>query len=389
MMSKPVVASYCTTFLKPEMLHIYRQVTGLRRFHTYIICKERQCEDRYPFPDIELAPTARKNFVRRFWLKYVQKEPPIVYRGEYGVLASLLERRQTDLMHVYFGHTGVHLFPFLERWPKPSVVSFHGMDIQPRDDQPDYLPKLRRMLQFLPMVMARSESLRDRLINLGCDPAKIRINRTGIPMDQFPFHDRSIPQDGAWHLVQACRLIEKKGIDLTLRAFADLHSRFPAAKLTIAGDGPLLESLKAQAAALNLAESVDFPGFLTVPQLAALYASAHVFIHPSRLTEDQNQEGIPNSMIEAMATGLPVVATRHGGIPEAVTHGSTGLLSPENDAAALAASLDRLTRNPGEWTELSKAAAASVRENFDSAVQVAKLEGFYEELVGLAPNPRQ
>ncbi len=380
-MRKPVVASYCTTFLKPEMLHIYRQVTGLRRFQTFIVCKERQCADRYPFPDIEQPPSVKKNFLRRFWLKYVKKEPPIVYRGEYGVLASVLERREADLMHVYFGHTGVHLFPFLERWPKPAVVSFHGMDVQPRAGQPDYLPNLKRMLQFLPMVMARSESLRDRLIDLGCDPAKIRINRTGIPMDQFPFRDRPVPQDGSWHLVQACRLIEKKGLDLTLRAFADLHGRFPAAKLTIAGEGPLLESLRTQAEELNLANSVAFPGFLSVPDLAGLYASAHVFIHPSRLTEDQNQEGIPNSMIEAMATGLPVVATLHGGIPEAVANGVTGLLTPENDWQALASSLDRLTSRPEDWVTMSKAAAAAARENFDSAVQVAKLEGFYEELL--------
>ena len=386
-MRKPVVASYCTTFLKPEMLHIYRQVTGLKRFSTFIICKERLCEDRFPFPDIEQPPRVRKNFLRRFWLKYIRKEPPIVYRGEYGVLANVLERREADLMHVYFGHTGVHLYPFLQRWPKPAVVSFHGMDVQPREGQPDYLPTLRKMLDFLPMVMARSESLRDRLIDLGCDPAKIRLNRTGIPMDQFPFVERHIPPDGAWHLVQACRLIEKKGLDLTLRAFADLRATFPKARLTIAGEGPLLEPTRQLAAELPLADSVQFSGFLSVPELAALYGSAHLFIHPSRLTSDQNQEGIPNSMVEAMATGLPIVATFHGGIPEAVRHGVTGLLSPENDWPALAESLAALTQNPARWQTMSQAAAADARENFDSAVQVAKLEGFYAELLETTGKP--
>ncbi|MEI6536636.1 MAG: colanic acid biosynthesis glycosyltransferase WcaL, partial [Verrucomicrobiaceae bacterium] len=124
----PTVASYCTTFLKPEMLHIYRQITGLRRHETFVICKERQCAEMYPMPEggIELAPGVRSNFIRRFWLKYIRREPSIVYRGEYGVLARLLERRHADLMHVYFGHTGVHLLPFIQRWPRPVVVSFHG-----------------------------------------------------------------------------------------------------------------------------------------------------------------------------------------------------------------------------------------------------------------------
>ena len=93
----PVVASYCTTFLKPEMLHIYRQVTGLSEFDTFVVTRQRQCREKYPFDDIEVAPTVRSNFVRRFWLKYIKKEPPIVYRGEYGVVANILNRRKADL----------------------------------------------------------------------------------------------------------------------------------------------------------------------------------------------------------------------------------------------------------------------------------------------------
>ncbi len=384
-MAKPVVASYCTTFLKPEMLHIYRQVTGLDRFDTFVICKERRSEEAFPFKSVEMAPPVRSNFIRRFWLKYVRKEPPIVYRGEYGVLNRILERRHADLMHVYFGHTGVHLLPFIERWPRPVTVSFHGMDIQPRENQPGYLDRLRQLLQTLPLVLARSESLRQGLEELGCSSDKIRINRTGIPMDEFPSVDRRFPADGAWHLVQACRLIEKKGLDLTLSAFASFRHRHPKARLTIAGDGPLLPELERQAAELGVSEAVDFAGFLTMRELHARYASAHLFLHPSRITKDRNQEGIPNSMLEAMATGLPVIATLHGGIPEAVTHEQTGLLGPENDTDSLLAHLHELTAGEERWRAMSHAAAEDVRENFESSQQIAKLEGIYEELLGKTP----
>lgn len=380
-MSRPVVASYCTTFLKAEMLHIYRQVSGLQDFDTFVICKERRNEEKFPFPDVEMAPQVRSNFARRFWLKYIKQEPPIVYRGEYGVLNRVLERRHADLMHIYFGHTGVHLLPFIQRWPQPAVVSFHGMDVQPRDGQPGYVDKLKQLLAELPMVMARSESLKERLVDLGCDPAKIRINRTGIPMDRFPFEERPVPEDGSWHLVQACRLIEKKGLDLTLEAFAAFRKSHPKARLTLAGEGPLEAELRRQATALNLGESVQFAGFLSVEALAALYGSAHFFIHPSRVTEDQNQEGIPNSMVEAMATGLPVIATLHGGIPEAVTQEVTGLLSPENQWEPLLEALQALTDEPERWQAMSRAAAASARENFAHAEQIRKLEGFYRELL--------
>src|SRR5678815_5788855 len=135
---KPVVASYCTTFLKPEMRHIYRQVTGLRRYETFVMTRERIGEEQFPFQDIELIPRARKNFLKLFWLKYVMNRPPVYYRGELQVLIKLLKRRPADLMHVYFGHTAVHLLPFIQEWPNPCVVSFHGMDIQPRPEQEGY-----------------------------------------------------------------------------------------------------------------------------------------------------------------------------------------------------------------------------------------------------------
>lgn len=382
-MDRPVVASYCTTFLKPEMLHIYRQITGLQRVATFVICRDRRCEDRYPFADVEIKPRVRSNFVRRFWLKYIRHEPPIVYRGEYGVLEAILARRHADLMHVYFGHTGVHLLPFLQRWPRPAVVSFHGMDVQPRADQPGYAAALESLLHAVPLVLARSRSLMDRLEALGCPAGKIRLNRTGIPLDKFPFHARTAPAHGAWHLVQACRLIEKKGLPVTLEAFAAFAARHPSARLTIAGDGPLRAALAKQAAALGVADRVRFAGFLDEGALRALFHEAHIFLHPSQITADHNQEGVPNAMLEAMATGLPVVATRHGGIPEAVDHGRTGLLAAERDAAELLDHLLALTGSPDRWAAMGRDASASVRREFDQRASIRRLEDAYFEALAL------
>lgn len=377
------VASYCTTFLKPEMLHIYRQITGLRRWRTVVVTKEWQSQDLFPMPEggVELLPKVRSNFVRRFWLKYVKKEPPIVYRGEYGVLASLLERKGVDMMHVYFGHTGVHLLPFLKRWPKPCVVSFHGMDVQTRASDPGYETRLRELLATATLVLARSESLQQRLLDLGCPKEKLRMNRTGIPLDAFPFQARKAPEDGAWRLVQACRLIEKKGLDDALHAFADFRRKYPRATFTIAGEGPLLGELERLRNELGLREAVRFAGFVKGAELCALYHESHLFLHPSRMTADQNQEGVPNAMLEAMATGLPVVATLHGGIPEAVRDGVTGVLVAERDRAGLAAALLALAGDEARWRAMGAAAAEDMAANFEATAQVARLEGFYDEAV--------
>jgi colanic acid/amylovoran biosynthesis glycosyltransferase len=377
------VASYCTTFLKPEMLHIYRQITGLSRWQTCVVTKERLHEELFPMPagSVECLPKVRSHFVRRFWLKYIKKEPPIVYRGEYGVLAGLLERQAVDLLHVYFGHTGVHLLPFLKRWPKPSVVSFHGMDVQTRVGDPSYEVRLRELLQVATLVLARSESLQQRLLDLGCPTEKLRMNRTGIPLEAYPAEPRQAPLDGAWHLVQACRLIEKKGLDDTLHAFAAFRAVHAAARLTIAGEGPLRGEVERLAGELGVADAVRLTGFLSGSALCELYHEAHFFVHPSRLTADQNQEGVPNSMLEAMATGLPVVATLHGGIPEAVRAGVTGVLVAERDREGLADGLLGLAADPKRWEAMGQAAAADMAAHFESKAQIARLEGFYDEAV--------
>jgi len=382
---RPIVASYCTTFLKPEMRHIYRQVTGLRRYRTVVLTRERMEEETFPFPDIELIPPARKNFVKRFWLKYVARKPPVYYRGELQVLIELLQRRPAELMHVYFGHTGVHLLEFIREWSQPCVVSFHGMDIQPRPGQEGYDEAMRALLKVVPLVLARSHSLLAALEQWGCPREKLRLNRTGIPLEDFPFTQRPLPADGSWRLVQACRLIEKKGLRTTLRAFAKFHARHPKARLAIAGGGPMKEELAALAGELGIAQAVELRGFLSQRDLAALYAQSHVFVHPSEMPPDRNQEGVPNSMLEAMATGLPVLATTHGGIPEAVTHERTGLLVAEKDEAALFRAMCDLTDHADMLYIYGQAAARAVREEFEQEKAIEKLESFYDEARALRP----
>jgi len=380
-MGKRVVASYCSSFLKSEMLHIYRQLRALRGVDTFVVTKEVQNVERFPFKRIEIIPKRRTNLLVHGWLKFVERRPPIVYRGEYQTLDSLLERHGADLMHIYFGHTGVHLLPFIEQWDKPCVVSFHGADVAQKPEIKDYPAKLRRLFNAVPLVFARSQSLVDRLVHLGCPPEKLRINRTGIPLNEFPFVDREPPQDGKWRVVQACRLIPKKGVATSLRAFAIFKKDNPGAEFFIAGKGPLQSELEMLAGGLGILRDVHFVGFLPQPKLLELYASSHLFLHPSEISPNQDQEGVPNSVLEAMATGLPVVATRHGGIPEAVDHGRTGFLVAEEDHVGLANAMQLITSSPASLKQMGERAHAAVVERFGQEAQIDQLESFYEEAI--------
>jgi len=246
-------------------------------------------------------------------------------------------------------------------------------------EKPAHSARTRRMLALATLVLVRSESLAARLTALGCDAAKIRLHRTGIPLDEIGFTQRQAPAEGAWRCVQACRLIAKKGLATSLRAFAAFASEHPRALLTIAGEGPQLPELQALASALRIGERVQFAGFLSQEKLRALYAEAHLFLHPSELGPEGDQEGVPNSMLEAMASGLPVLATTHGGIPEAVEHGVSGLLVAEGDHAALAREMIELAGDKQRYAEMSTTAARRVAAGFEIRAQTRALEGFYAE----------
>src|SRR5205814_1404351 len=239
-----------------------------------------------------------------------------------------------------------------------------------------------RMLDAVTLVLARSESLRRAVVDLGCDPKKIEIQRTGIPLEEFPFRDRAVPKNGEWRVVQAGRLIEKKGLPVTLRAFSTFLKQQPNATLTIAGEGPLLPELQNLAHQLNIEERVSFSGFVSQEELREIYYRSHIFLHPSQTGRDGNQEGIPNSMLEAMATGLPIFATEHGGIPEAIQNGVNGVLVPERDGEALTRLLLNAAQYPDSLSRIARAGAEAVKHNFDWAAQAQRLEEIYFRTLG-------
>ena len=383
--SPPVVASYCATFLKPEMLHIYRQITALKRCQPVVIAQKREEAGRYPFEPVHLIAKPSAHFLRRFWFRQLRDAPWQISAAEMHALLDVLTKTDARLLHIYFGHIAVHLLPLIRAWPKPSIVSFHGADVMVEMDKPAYRSATRQMLEAVKLVLVRSESLRRAVVDLGCEEKKIQLQRTGIPLDEFPSRGRSFPprgRGGEWRFVQACRLIEKKGLSVALHAFARFLGQYPNSTLTIAGEGPLLDQLQELARVLKIDQRVSFTGFISQTQLRDIFYTSHIFLHPSETGPDGNQEGVPNSMLEAMASGLPVFATQHGGISEAVEHGVSGVLVSERDDEALARALLEAAQDPAFLSRVGREGADAVAEKFDLRVQVRKLEDIYLHAMG-------
>lgn len=371
-----MVALFCATFLRPEMLHIHRQISGLSHFSPVVITQKR--EGDWTAGPVEVVPRSGFRFVGRGVERWLGR-PWQITDAEAQKMLAAMRRAQASLLHIFFGNVAVRMLPLMRRSEVPAVLSFHGSDVAGGIATPAFEGARSEMFRRARLVLCRSNQLAEKVAALGCDPSKLRIMRTVLPPVKRAAHIP--PADGRWHLVQASRLVPKKGIPTALRAFAAFSETHPHAKFTVAGEGPLEAGLRRLAESLGLSGRVEFRGFLTQAALADLYESAHIFLHPSE-TVGGDVEGIPNSLLEAMASGLPSVATDHGGIAEAIRNGTTGLLAREGDWQGLSRALLLLAEDPALYSRISSAGADFAGNEFSAEKQIANIENLYREAIG-------
>jgi len=261
------------------------------------------------------------------------------------------------------------------------VVAFRGRDISEQiatHGEHIYDELFREADACLPNCKFFAE----RLKGLGCPPERIRVVHSGVFPEQFPFRPPAYDGQGFVRLLTVGRLVEKKGIEYAIRAVAQLREGGADARFTIVGDGPLRGELEGLAGDLGVADVVQFAGQRRQAEIADLLSKHHVFLAPSVTASDGDQDGPVNVLKEAMLTGLPVVATRHGGIPELVEEGVSGYVVPERDNEAIAEALARLLAEPERWRAMGEAGRQRVEAEFDARGITDRLEMIYYCLVG-------
>lgn len=386
--ARPVMVSFCTHFLHRDRWHVYRQVVGIRAFENWVMTRTRLNAPAFPYERIVVLRRSPVRVFARLWRKMRRRRPVPLDRYEVQQILRFARERRVELIHTYFGTEAAGLFAYYEREPCAKVVSFHGADVTERA-----LPSemLERLVRDVDLLLCRSRSLREALVQRGCPVSRIRLNHTGVPVpEQVPSREAPRPgPDQPLRLLQACRFVEKKGLDVSIRAVGLLRARGTVATLTLAGDGPQEGALRALTADLRLSSHVRFAGFLGAAALSDEMRDHDLFLQPSRTTASGDMEGIPNAMLEAMGHGLPVIATSHGGIPEAIVDERIGLLLPEADPDALAAAVTRLLDDPGLYRRLAAGGRETVKTEFSEATCVRDLEETYREAIRIAAARRR
>ncbi len=365
-------------FAAPSETFVYTQITQIRRYRGVMLTRELRNPEHFPHVNVVAylgSSGARKRMSDLLYRSLRVLSPP-----ELRFYLESANRLEPALFHVHYAVDAAYFAPLISRYRVPTVVSCYGYDVSSFRRQ--YLGLGGRYLQrawsSADLYLAMSTDMREDMIRAGCPPDRIRIHYHGINLERFPCAERG-PRADALRILFVGRMDEKKGIEYALRGFGLVANEIPQAEFRIVGEGELGARYEGIARDLGLAARVSFAGFVAHDQVASELAAADVFCHPSITAASGDKEGIPGTIVEAMATGLPIVTTRHAGIPEMVRDGEHGFVVRERDAPAIAQALRRLIQDPDLRLRMGKAAAARARELGDAARQTAALEAIYDD----------
>lgn len=300
------------------------------------------------------------------------------WTGASRPLRRVVECIQPDIIHAHFATDAVLIAPLARRMKIPMVVTLHGFDVTEAPSRPGlkgrvFRFRLRRLLRQTSLLLAVSEHIAQATRLLGAEASRIRTQPIGV---RVPHALEQVAEEPDWDVLFVGRLVQKKGVDDLLRAVASLNKG--NLRVAIVGDGVLARELESLAAELGV--TVNFLGNRSRETVVRLMHAAGVLAVPSRTSVGGDSEGLPTVILEAFAVGLPVVATRHAGIPEAVVDGVTGLLVDEQSPLQLAAAIDRVLSDRSLRTRVVMSAFDSVKQNFNLRTRTAELEAIYDEV---------
>ncbi len=365
----PEQGGYSETFIRA---HIER-LPGRTTYLYGGLFPTRKANDELLLPVPSYVERVRRSLLSRvFGVDFSEER----LRGE--ALGQYFKSHGINAVLAEYGPTATRVMDVCKRSKVALIAHFHGYDAYETQTLKDFGPQYQQLFQSAEAIIAVSKHMQQQLIKLGAPAEKVYYNPCG--MDATIFYG-SDPAKAPPTFLSTGRFVDKKGPHLTLLAFSHVLARVPEARLIMVGDGPLLDICTSLAKAWGIDKSVEFPGPQPHAKVAQLMRQARAFVQHSRVPVSGDSEGTPVAVSEAGGAGLPVVATRHGGIPDVVEDGVTGFLVDEGDTAAMAERMLRLAQDPQLAAQLGRAARVRVLEHFTLEQTIKKLADVIESAV--------
>ncbi len=367
---------------------LIRHVPGCRQ----LVAAHRFLDNDFYVPEIEyLRPPVQLGAMPRSALKRAWHLADSVHARFYPhYLAWRLRHQRIDIVHSHFANIGWRYRKLASALGALHAISFYGWDYEHLSTiRPEWKSRMSQMFAEADLLICEGRHGAATLARMGCPEHKIRVCRLGVEPDRIPVFRRK-KQPGELRLLQIASFREKKGHLYSIRAFADASMNCPNSTLTLvgSGDATALKALRVTAIETGVENRVHFVPALDFAQLHEFMRGYHVFIHPSVHSALNDCEGgAPVVLLDAQATGMPVISTRHCDIPEEVVDGSTGLLSDERDVIGLSDAIRRFyLMDQTEYDGFADRARTHVSTHFESHTCSARLGALYAEAMQCRPS---
>jgi colanic acid/amylovoran biosynthesis glycosyltransferase len=373
---------FCPVFVRPSETFIFDLATELDAdgVDVSVIAADRQLVEERPFDTVTIVPRPD----RWSWDRIARRLRGLVRKGASGeILAEthrgrlrpVIQRHNPDIILAEYGQSGVLVAPIAQELGFPLVVSFHGEDATRAARDPNRRIAYKNMFARAAAVTGPSNYIRERLIDLGCPPDRAHVQHNGVRLDRMTFrpaYDRYA--GGTIEFLFVGRLTPKKDPISLLRSFAYARTKVAGTnlRLTIAGDGPLRDDVEREVRTLGLSEHTRIMGKMPHNEIIELFGDSHIYVQHSVTAPSGDEEGLPVSITEALAIGLPVISTRHSGIPEVVRDGETGLLVDEGDIENMSQRMADLASDPDKWHDFGVAGRQLLEREFAMPVVLAE-----------------
>jgi len=321
------------------------------------------------------------NRLQRLRFRLEQQSKGLPWNGEakhFRAVFDYLQGHRIQAVLAEYGPTGVAMMDVCAQVDIPLIVHFHGYDAYKSDVLAHHRQQYSKLFASAAAVVAVSQGMYRQLKDLGASEDKLRYNPYGVDTSLFAAAD---PAQADPAFLAVGRFVDKKGPLLTLLAFKQVLDDVPQAQLVMIGDGPLLDASRQFAHVTKFMHAVEFRGAQSHSGVMAAMQQARAFVQHSVRPGDGDSEGTPVAVLEASASGIPVVSTRHAGIPDVVIDGETGLLVDELDVDGMARAMIRLAQDPELAAGMGQAGRERIEEHFSMEQRIANLWHIIESAI--------
>ena len=388
---KFVFALFTNNWLGVSETFIFRQANSLLQYgDVFILTQNRKSskilQNSTFQPDVFLAERTKRALYSGILKRklYLGKNLYAAANSQLKIWEPILREKKPDIIHAHYGTAGLAVVGLSNKLGIPQITTFHGNDASVLVRKEVYLRSLK-VLFLDSYIITVSKFIRDRLVQLGGNPNKIFCHYIGTDLSRFKYNKRKVSFGEKVRLnetirfLQVSNFVEKKGHRYTVDAFARYLKHNSNAELILAGDGATRLDIQKQVIGLGIESKVKFLGAVGPERVSELMGSSDVFLHHSITGENGSEEGIPTVIMEAMAVGIPVVSTKHSGIPELVVDKVGGILVAERNVNEYAEALINFENL--DSIEMAGKAFEMVRANFDIHKQNESLFQLYQHVI--------